>query len=145
MFAERLFLCTFSAVAASRVHVSGGVRSAQRVLIRASRHHRGGALSRLILVTRQGARSIFSQLPGRFAQASWGGSASRLRIGLCKAALPQPIPSAYANFPQSPAIRQGKFGSAGPRTGEGTRWLRGLPPGFPPTLTERKFIMSCGK
>lgn len=49
----------------------------------------------------------------------------RLRIALCKATLPQPIPSGYANFPQSPAIRQGKFGSAGPGAGEGPRWLRG--------------------
>lgn len=141
MFAERLLPCASSAAAASRVHVSGGGGPARRVLIRALRHHQGGALSRPVLVTRQGARSIFSWLPGRFVQALWGGSASRLRIGLCKATLPQPILSGYANFPQSPAIKQGKFSSAGPGAGEGARWLRG--PSWPPSDTHGKKIHYC--
>lgn len=60
------------------------------------------------------ARSIFSRLPGRFAQAPGGGSASRLRIGLCKAPLPQPIPSGDASVPQYRALRRGRLGPARP-------------------------------
>lgn len=51
-------------LAASRQHVSVGGGPAPH-LIRASRHHRGGALARPVLVTCQAARSIFSRLPGR--------------------------------------------------------------------------------
>lgn len=111
--------------AAPRVHGPGGGGPARRVLLRAPRHRRGGALSRPVSVARQAARPIFSWLPGRFAQAPWGGSACRLRIGLCKPPLPQPIPSGYANFPQYRALRRGRFGSAGPGAGEGEDGCRG--------------------
>lgn len=136
VFAAGLFLCASWAAAASRRHVSGGGGPAQCVLIRAPRHHRGGTLSRPGWVTHQGTRSIFSRLPGGFAQVSW--------CDLCKVALPQPIMSSYANLSQSPAIRQGKVGCAGPRAGEGVRWVRGPPqaPLWHPQA--EKFIISRG-
>lgn len=144
MFAAGLFLCASWAASASRRHVSGGGGPAQRVLIRAPRRHRGGALSRPGWVTHQGTRSIFSRLPGGFAQSSWRSSASPLRSGLCKVVLPQPIMSGYANLSQSPAIRQGKVACAGPGAGEGARWVRGPPqaPLWHPQA--EKFIISRG-
>lgn len=120
-----LHLPSPAAAAAPRVHGPGGGGPARRVLPGAPRHRRGGALSRPVSVARRAAGSIFSWLPGRFAQAPWGGSASRLRIGLCKAPLPQPIPSGYANFPHSRAFRRGSSARPARELGRGQDGCRG--------------------
>lgn len=136
-FVPRVCSCRCSAPAAWRLLVSGGGGPVQRVLIRTyvtlgKSLHRSPSWwrARAPVLFLAGCRADLHRPPAVAPPpvADW------FMLNNCPAANPK----RYANFPQCPAIGQGRFGSAGPGTGEGQGGCTG-------SLPEREDIILCGK